>query len=148
MFLSFLKVMAGEGRERRTKHRQDTGGSSSQAPAARSKLLAKRRRPSSLREEFSPEYSPPRGDAPESPDEVECLTMSSPEIHTNRDIVNYSKEDPMNLVKLRNQPCYKSTRKEAPMRDFGHSFIKIGIKLCYIRRLIRWSNISGFTLSI
>ena len=114
--------MAGEGRERRTKHRQDTGGSSSQAPAARSKLLAKRRRPSSLREEFSPEYSPPRGDAPESPDEVECLTMSSPEIHTNRDIVNYSKEDPMNLVKLRNQPCYKSTKERGTDERFWTFF--------------------------
>jgi hypothetical protein len=97
---SFLKVMAREGHECRTKHRQDVGGSSTHALAARNKQLAKRWRPNSLREESSPEASPPRGDTPESLDEVECLKMRPPVIHTNRDIVNYSKEDPMTLMNL------------------------------------------------
>jgi hypothetical protein len=92
--------MAREGHECRTKHRQDVGGSSTHALAARNKQLAKRWRPNSLREESSPEASPPRGDTPESLDEVECLKMSPLVIHTNRDIVNYSKEDPMTLMNL------------------------------------------------
>jgi hypothetical protein len=92
--------VAREGHECRTKHRQDVGGSSTHALAARNKQLAKRWRPSSLREESSPEASPPRGDTPESLDEVECLKMRPPVIHTNRDIVNYSKEDPMTLMNL------------------------------------------------
>jgi hypothetical protein len=92
--------MAREGHECRTKHRQDVGGSSTHALAARNKQLAKRWRPNSLREESSPEASPPRGDTPESLDEVECLKMRPPVIHTNRDIVNYSKEDPMTLMNL------------------------------------------------
>jgi hypothetical protein len=97
---SFLKVMAREGHECHTKHRQDVGGSSAHDPTARDKQLAKRRRPSSLCEESSPEASPPRGGTPESPDEVECLKMRPPVIHTNRDIVNYSKDDLMTLTNL------------------------------------------------
>jgi hypothetical protein len=37
--------------------------------------------------------------------------MHSPEIHTNREIVNYSKEDPMNVMHLRNKPCYNSSKE-------------------------------------
>jgi hypothetical protein len=32
--------------------------------------------------------------------------MYSPEVHTNQEIMNYSKEDPMNVMHLRNKPCY------------------------------------------
>jgi hypothetical protein len=78
-----MKVMTREGHEHLTKHRQDVGGSSTHAPAARNKQLAKRRRPNSLREESSPEASPPRGGTPESPDEVECLKMRPLVIHIN-----------------------------------------------------------------
>jgi hypothetical protein len=67
--------MAREGHEHRTKHRQDVGGSSTHAPTAKNKQLAKRQRPSSLCEESSPEASPPRGGTPESPNEVDCLKM-------------------------------------------------------------------------
>jgi hypothetical protein len=74
---SFLKVMACEGHEHHTKHRQDVGGSLTHAPTARNKKLAKRRRPCFLHEESSPEDSPHRGGTPESPDEVECLKMRS-----------------------------------------------------------------------
>jgi hypothetical protein len=70
--------MAREGHARRTKHRQDVGDSSSHAPIAMPKQLTKRRRPTSLREESSPEDSPPRGGTPKSPDEVECLKLRPP----------------------------------------------------------------------
>jgi hypothetical protein len=73
----FLKAMA-RGDERRSKHRQDVGDSSS-GPSAKSKKLAKRLRPSSYQEESSLEVSPPRGGIP---DETECLKMYSLEIHT------------------------------------------------------------------
>jgi hypothetical protein len=32
--------------------------------------------------------------------------MYSLEVHTNREIMNYSKEDPMNLITIHNRPCY------------------------------------------
>jgi hypothetical protein len=34
------------------------------------------------------------------------LKIRSPVTHTNREVVNYSKEDPMNLVTLCNMPYY------------------------------------------
>jgi hypothetical protein len=37
---------------------------------------------------------------------MECLKMYSTEVHTNREIMNYSKEGPMNVMHLRNKPCY------------------------------------------
>jgi hypothetical protein len=91
-------------------------------PAARNKQLAKRWRPSSLRKESSPEASPPHGGTPESPDEVECLKMRPPIIHTNRDIVNYSKEDPMILMNLQNQPCYNSAKERGTDERFWAFF--------------------------
>jgi hypothetical protein len=96
----FLKKMA-RGDERRSKHRQDVGASSS-GPSAKPKKLAKGPRPSSYQEESSLEVSPPRGG---TPNETECLKMHSPEIHTPREIVNYSKEDPLNVVHLRSKAC-------------------------------------------
>jgi hypothetical protein len=119
---SFLKVMACEGHEHHTKHRQDVGGSLTHAPTARNKKLAKRRRPCFLHEESSPEASPHRGGTPESPDEVECLKMRSLVIHTNQDIVNYSKEDPMTLMNLRNQPCYNSAKERSTDERFWTLF--------------------------
>jgi hypothetical protein len=99
--------MTHEGQERCSKKRQETDGSSlSQAPNAHSKNLAKRERPSSLREESSPKDFPRRGGTPESPNELECLKIRSPVARTNREVVNYSKQDPMNLVTHRNKPCY------------------------------------------
>jgi hypothetical protein len=97
LYLFFLEGMAHEDQERRTKHRQDVSGSSSRTPTT------KRPRPSSYQEESSPEASPPRGG---TLDETECLKMYSPEVHTNQEIVNYSKEDPMNVRHLCNKPCY------------------------------------------
>jgi hypothetical protein len=114
--------MAREGHEHHTKHCQDVGGSSTHAPATRNKQLAKRQRPSSLHEEFSPKASPPRGGTPESPDEVECLKMRPQVIHTNWDIVNYSKEDPMTLMNLRNQPCYNSAKERGTDERFWTFF--------------------------
>jgi hypothetical protein len=99
--------MASEGHERHSKHRQEAGRStSSRAPTAHPKKLAKRARPSTFQEESTPEDSPPRRGSPKSPDKMECLKIHSPVAHTNREVVNYSKEDPMNLDTLRNKPCY------------------------------------------
>jgi hypothetical protein len=97
--------MAGEGQECRCKHHHEAGGSgSSRAPTAHPKKLAKSARPISLREESSPEDSPPHGGTPESPDELECLKIRSLVIHTNQKVVNYSKDDPMNLIREDSPP--------------------------------------------
>jgi hypothetical protein len=99
--------MAHKGQEMHSKLRQETSGSSSsRAPTAHPKKLAKRARPSTLREESSPEDSSPRGGTPESPDELVCLKIRPLDVHTNREVVKYSKEDPMNLITFRNKPCY------------------------------------------
>jgi hypothetical protein len=103
--------MAPEGHECRIKHHQDIGGSSSRAPIATPKQLAKRRRPKSLHEESSPEDSPPHGGTPESLDEVECLKLRPPVVYTDREVVNYNKVDPRNLVTLRDRPCYSSAKE-------------------------------------
>jgi hypothetical protein len=103
--------MAREGQERRTKHRQDVGGASSRAPATRNKQLTKRRRPSSYQVESSSEDSPPRGGTLGSPDELACLKIRTPTILTDREVVNYSKEDPMNLITLQNRTCYNSPKE-------------------------------------
>jgi hypothetical protein len=114
------------GNEHHSKYRQDVNASSS-GPSAKPKKLAKRPRPSSYQEESSPEATPPHGG---TLDETECLKMYPPMIHTNREIVNYSKEDPMIVMHLHNKLCYNSSKeREAPMKDFGLSFIKISIRL-------------------
>jgi hypothetical protein len=123
----FLKAMA-RGDERRLKHRQDVGASSS-GPSTKPKKIAKRPRPSSYQEESSPEVSPPRGG---TPDEIECLKMYSPEIHITRDIVNYSKEDPLKWCISATRLATTWSRSGALMRDSKPSFIKIGIGLCFI----------------
>jgi hypothetical protein len=102
----FLKTM-DRGAERRSKHHQDVGASSS-GPSTKPKKLAKIPRPNSYQEESSPEVSPPRGG---TPDETECHKMYSPDIHTTREIVNYSKEDPLNVVHLRNKACYNLVKE-------------------------------------
>jgi hypothetical protein len=102
----FLKEMA-HGDERRSKHHQDVGASSS-GLSAKPKKLAKRPQPSSYQEESSPEVSPPRGG---TPDETMCLKMYSLKIHTMREIVNYSKEDPLNVVHLCNKACYNLVKE-------------------------------------
>jgi hypothetical protein len=98
-------MIHGDGR--RLKHHQDVGASSSD-PYAKPRKLAKRPRPSSYQEESSPEVSPPRGG---TPDETECLKMYSPKIHTTWEIVNYSKEDPLNVVYLCNKACYNLVKE-------------------------------------
>jgi hypothetical protein len=111
--------MAGEGHEHHSKHRQESGGSrSSRAPTTHSKKLAKRARPNTFREESSPEDSPPHGGSPESPDELECLKIHSPVVHTNREVVNYSKEDPMILVSIHNKPCYSLPKERGTDERF------------------------------
>jgi hypothetical protein len=104
--LVFLKEMT-RGDERHSKHHQDVVASSS-GPSAKPKKLVKRPRPSNYQEESSPEVSPPHGGAP---DETECLKMHSPKIHTTREIVNYNKEDPLNVVHLRSKACYNLVKE-------------------------------------
>jgi hypothetical protein len=111
--------MAGKGHERHSKHHQEAGGSSSTwVPTAHPKKLANRTRPSTFQEESSPEDSPPRGGSLESPDELECLKIHSLVIHTNREVVNYSKEDPMNLVTLHGKPCYSLPKERGTDERF------------------------------
>jgi hypothetical protein len=111
--------MAGEGHERRSKHRQEVGrSSSSQAPTAHPKKLAKRARVNTFQEESSPEDSPPHGGSLESQDELECLKIHSLVIHTNREVINYSKDYPMNLVTLRNKPCYSLPKERGTNERF------------------------------
>jgi hypothetical protein len=110
---SFLKAMA-RGDERRSKHRQDVGASSS-CPSAKPKKLVKRPRPSSFQEESSPEVSPPCGG---TPDEIECLKMYSSKIHTTWEIVRYSKEDPLNVVHLCNNVCYNLVKERSTDERF------------------------------
>jgi hypothetical protein len=62
---------------------------------------------------------PPRGG---TPDEMECLKTYPPVIHTNREIVNYSKEDPMNVMHLRNKPCYSSSKERGTDERFWTFF--------------------------
>jgi hypothetical protein len=58
--------------------------------------------------------------------------MYSPEIHTMQEIVNYSKEDPLNVVHLCNKACYNLVKERVTDERFWISFIKIGIRLCFI----------------
>jgi hypothetical protein len=102
------------GDERRLKHHQDVGASSS-GPSAKPKKLAKRPRPSNYQEGSSPKASPPPGG---TPNETEFLKMYPPEIHTNWEIVNYNKEDPMNVMHLRNKPCCSSSKERGTDKRF------------------------------
>jgi hypothetical protein len=106
------------GDERCSKHHQDVGASSS-GPSAKPKKLAKRPRPSSYQEESSLEVSPPRGG---TPDETECLKIHSPKIHTMQEIVNYSKEDPLNVVHLRSKDCYNLVKERGTDERFWTFF--------------------------
>jgi hypothetical protein len=109
--------MAHEGYEQRSKKCQEIGGSSSsQALSTHPKKIAKKARPNSFREECSPEDSPPRGGTPKSLIELECLKIRFPVVYTNREEVNYNKEDPRNIVTLQNRPC-NSLGKERGMNE-------------------------------
>jgi hypothetical protein len=107
------------GDERRSKHRQG-GSASSSGPSAKPKQLAKRKRP--LPCDSSSKDSPPRGGTPESPDETKCLKMISPVSHINWEGVNYSKEDPMNLITLCNHRCYSSPNERGTDEGFWTFF--------------------------
>jgi hypothetical protein len=106
------------GDECRSKHRQDVGASSS-GPSAIPKKLAKRPRPSNYQEDSSPKVSPPRGG---TPDEMECLKIYFLEIHTTQEIVNYSKEDPLNVVYLCNKACYNLVKERGTVERFWTLF--------------------------
>jgi hypothetical protein len=126
--------MAGGDHEQRSKQCQETRGSSSNwALSTHPKKLAKRVRPSSFHEDYSPEDSPPRGSTPNSLEEFECLKIRASETHTNRDVINYN-EDLRNIVTLCDKPCYSSARRGAWMRGSRYSFINIGTIPCSIGR--------------
>jgi hypothetical protein len=115
--------MTREGHERCSKHREVVGASSSsQAPVAQPKKLVKRAQPSSLCEDPSPKDSPPHGATPSSPDEFECLKMRSLEVHTNREVVNYNKVDPWNIVSLCENACYNKSRERGTDEHFWTFF--------------------------
>jgi hypothetical protein len=44
--------------------------------------------------------------------------MYSPKIHTSWEIMNYSKEDPMNVVHLCYKPCYNLVKERATDERF------------------------------
>jgi hypothetical protein len=46
------------------------------------------------------------------------LKIHAPIAHTNREVVNYSKEDPVNLVTLRNKPCYSLPKERCTDERF------------------------------
>jgi hypothetical protein len=94
-------------------------GASSSGPSAKPKKLTKRPRSSSYQEESSPKASPPRSG---TLDETECLKMYSPEVHINREIVNYSKQDPMNLITIHNKPCYSLPKERGADERFWTFF--------------------------
>jgi hypothetical protein len=118
-----LKVMTREGHERRSKHCEAAGASSlSWAPDAQPKQLAKRSWPNSLHEDSCPEDYPPHGATPSSPDGFECLKMRSPIVHTNREVVNYNKVDPSNIVMLRENACYNKSKERGTDECFWTFF--------------------------
>jgi hypothetical protein len=106
------------GDEHHSKHHQDVDASSSD-PSAKPKKLAKRTWPSSYQDESSLEVPPSCGG---TPNEMECLKMYSLKIHTNWEIMNYNKEDPMNVMHLRNKPCYRSSKERGTDERFWTFF--------------------------
>jgi hypothetical protein len=48
--------------------------------------------------------------------------MYPPVIHTNREIVNYIKEDPMNVMHLYNKTCYNSSEERGTDERFWTFF--------------------------
>jgi hypothetical protein len=50
------------------------------------------------------------------------LKMHSPEIHTTQEIVNYSKEDPLNVVHLRSKACYNLVKERGTDERFWTFF--------------------------
>jgi hypothetical protein len=49
---------------------------------------------------------------------MECLKMHSPEIHTTREIVNYNKEDPLNVVHLHSKVSYNLVKERGTDERF------------------------------
>jgi hypothetical protein len=53
---------------------------------------------------------------------MERLKMYPPVIYTNREIVNYSKKDSMNVMHLCNKPCYSSSKERVTDERFWTFF--------------------------
>jgi hypothetical protein len=91
----------------------------SNGPSTKPKKLAKEPKPLNYQEESSPEASPPRCS---TLDETECLKMYPPVIHTNQEIMNYNKEDPMNVMHICNKPFYSSSKERCTNEKFWAFF--------------------------
>jgi hypothetical protein len=48
--------------------------------------------------------------------------MYSPEVHINREIMNYCKEDPMNLITIRSKPFYSLPKERGTDERFWTFF--------------------------
>jgi hypothetical protein len=64
----------------------------------------------------------PGGVLPRGLSTLWCLKMHSPEIHTTREIVNYSKEDPLNVVHLHSKACYNLVKERGTDERFWTFF--------------------------
>jgi hypothetical protein len=105
--------------EQCSKHHETVSATgSSRGPSTQLKTLAKHRRPNTLCEESSPEDSPPRGGTPDSLEEYECLKIRPPVAHTNREVVNYNKMDPRNIITLCDKACYSSAKERVTNERF------------------------------
>jgi hypothetical protein len=110
--------MARDDHEWHTKYHESAGASSSsRAPTAQPKKLAKRPRSSTLREDSSLEDSP-HGGTPDSPEEFECLKVRPPVAHSNWEVVNYNKEESRNIITLREKACYNSSKERGTDERF------------------------------
>jgi hypothetical protein len=88
-------------------------------PLSSPRNLPRDQDPTIIRRSPPPKASPPRGG---TPDETECSKMYPPVIHTNREIVNYNKEYPMNVMHLHNKPCYSSSKERGTDERFWTFF--------------------------
>jgi hypothetical protein len=56
------------------------------------------------------------------PEEVECLKIRPLVAYTNREVVNYNKVDPRNLITLWDRPCYSSAKERTTDERFWTFF--------------------------
>jgi hypothetical protein len=54
--------------------------------------------------------------------EFECLKIKAPVCHTNREEVDYNKDDPRNIITLRDKPCYNHVKERGTDERFWTFF--------------------------
>jgi hypothetical protein len=62
------------------------------------------------------------GATPPTPNKFECFKIRPLVAHTNREVVNYHKVDPRNIVTLCEQACYNSSKKRGTDERFWTFF--------------------------